>query len=397
MFKNIRPRVTALSASCITHIIQDGFSASLSVLILVVAQIFGLSYAQVGLLKGLRALTQAILEFFSGWIAEKSGDVWLLVVRLCCLAIGFLSLSIATNIVMIAFSFLVIGAGTALHHAPSSSLIVSHNETHQRSGALGIYNAAGDVGKLVFTGTFSLGIGVGFAWNQISFLYGVVAFAAAAAVTILARSLVQTKKPPEQDTPGGNPAIEGWGILNWQAFGALLGVTSIDTAIQTITIIFVPFLMLAKGVPLSLATFAAVILLAGGVLGKAGCGFLAQRIGTLRAFVVVQILTAAGLAVVTFAPNWFALILLFPLGCVLQGSSSITYCYASRLIHPQRMARGFALLYSPGTFASVVGPLLFGWYADFQGIATATYLMALFVLISIPPMLLIRENPQNAE
>ena len=175
----------------------------------------------------------------------------------------------------------------------------------------------------------------------------------------------------------------------------LLLVTSIDTAVQTVAIIFIPFIMLAKEVPVTIATGAAVILLAGGVFGKAGCGFLSDKIGAFRAFLLVQVLTAIGLIGIAIAPAWFALFLLLPLGCVLQGSSSITYGHASGMIDADKMARGYSLLYAPGTFASIIAPIVFGWHADGHGITNATFLMALFVLFSIPPMLLLR-NPEKA-
>ena len=71
----------------------------------------------------------------------------------------------------------------------SSSLVVNHSAPTQRSGALGIYNASGDVGKLVFTGTFSFGITIGAAWYEISMLYGLLALIAAFAVGLMTRSL----------------------------------------------------------------------------------------------------------------------------------------------------------------------------------------------------------------
>ncbi|NNE21390.1 MAG: MFS transporter, partial [Rhizobiales bacterium] len=218
------------------------------------------------------------------------------------------------------------------------------------------------------------------------------ALAAAIGVAVIVRSLLRPPKPDEHDETeaGDQAAPNGWGILNWRSFGALLSVTSIDTVVQTGILVFVAFLMLSKGLPLAVATGATVILLAGGVFGKAGCGFLADRLGARQAFIVVQVLTAVGLVAIVTAPNWLALFALLPLGAVAQGSTSITYGFAANLIHPRKMARGYALLYSTGTLASVAGPLVFGWVADTWGIGNAVYFMALIVLGSIPPMLILR-------
>ena len=384
----------ALVPSCLTHIVQDGFGSSMSVLLIVLAETFGLSYTQVGLLKGLRSGAQATLEVFSGWIAERMGDAVLLMFGLSVLGIGFLALPFASNIGIIGLCFLVIGAGTALHHAPSSSLVVNNSAAEQQSGALGIYNASGDVGKLVFTGVFSLGIGLGVAWYEISFFFGVLAVVTAFSVWLMARHVPSeiTRKRASGSTDQEGEKSKGWGILDWRSYRVLLFVSSIDTGVQTVGIIFAPFIMVAKGLPVSIATAGAVILLAGGVFGKACCGFLAAKIGPFKAFALVQVLTAIGLVLVAISPGWIALFLLFPLGCVLQGSSSITYGHASKLIQPEKMARGYALLYAPGSFASIISPIIFGWYADGNGIDNATFLMSLFVLLSIPPMAMLKAS-----
>lgn len=386
----------ALLPSCLTHIIQDGFGSSLSILLIVLAQAFGLSYTQVGLLKGMRSGSQAILELSSGWIAERTGDAVLLIVGLSVLGLGFLALPFASDIGIIGLCFLVIGSGTALHHAPSSSLVVNNSSPEQQSGVLGIYNASGDVGKLVFTGLFSLGIGLGIAWYEISIFFGILAVLAAFGVRILVRRIPSefSRRHDLQAEDGIVSKSKGWGVLDWGSFRVLLFVSGIDTAIQTVAIIFTPFMMLAKGFPVSVATGGVVILLAGGVLGKASCGFLSGKIGAFRAFLIVQVLTAIGLVIVAISPGWFALFVLFPLGSVLQGSSSITYGHASNLIQPEKMARGYALLYAPGTFASIISPVIFGWYADDNGIANATFMMSLFVLLSVPPMLMLKPSKE---
>ena len=93
-------RNSALATSCATHIVLDGLSSTIFVLLPVLAQTFGLTYAQVGLLKGLNSASQAILEFASGWLAERIGEVRLLVVGLGLAGTGFLVLSAAPKVVM---------------------------------------------------------------------------------------------------------------------------------------------------------------------------------------------------------------------------------------------------------------------------------------------------------
>lgn len=377
---------TALSVGCTAHVVQDGLTATVFVLLPVLAQVFGLTYAQVGLYKGLKGLAQALLEMCSGVVTERIGECRTLVFGLALSAIGYGLLAVAPDALFVMACLLIIGAGTAFQHAPSSALIIAAHPVDRRRGPLGLYNSSGDVGKLLFSGVFGLAIGAGFAWQAISLVFGLVAVLSGIAIALLARTIkdLHREEKSAHSEASGSDAKPGWGILNWQSFSTLLAVVFLDTMIQTAALVFVAFLMLSKGLPLVAATAATVILLAGGVLGKACCGYLADRIGVQRAFALIQILTAAGLACVVVAPAWLALIILLPVGSVIQGSTSITYGFAADLIHPRRMARGYALLYSTASLASAVGPFAFGVLADAHSIQMSILVMAVVSLMSVP-------------
>lgn len=381
-------RKAAFGASCASHIVQDGLSSAINVLLPILAQSFGLSYAQVGLLRGVKSLVQAVVEVNSGWLAERTGEAQLLVIGLVMSGLGYIGMAAAPDILVIALCLAVVGAGTGLHHAPSSALIALTYRDQGRSGALGLYNASGDVGKLAFTAGVSLATGAGLAWQGVSLIYGLGAILAGIATLVVTRHL-RANRNNDDGSEAADGDVKGWGILNWRAFTTLLTITGLDTIVQSAALLFVAFLMLAKGLPLYLATAATVIVLAGGVFGKAGCGFLAQRLGVRRAFVLIQVLTAAGLIAIVSAPTWLALALLAPLGAVTQGSSSITYGFAANLIHPARMARGYALLYASGAFAAAGGPFFFGLIADEFRIETAFYFMAGAALLAAPPIFLL--------
>ena len=57
------------------------------------------------------------------------------------------------------------------------------------------------------------------------------------------------------------------------------------------------------------------------------------------------------------------------------------------MIHPKRMARGYALLYSSSSFSSAAGPLAVGVVADLYGIENAILGMAVVALLAAPPIL----------
>ena len=379
---------SALSVGCTAHIVQDGLTATIYVLLPVLAQSFGLSYTQVGLFKGLKSFAQAVLEMCSGLLTERFGDLRVIVFGLLLSGIGYVGLAFAPTALVILVCLFVIGAGTAFQHAPASALIISACPVDGRRGPLGLYNSSGDIGKLLFTGCFTFVIGAGLAWQNVSFVFGLTAITAAAAIAFFMRALDKFRKEKAVSSAeaSDNDGGPGWGILNWRSFGTLLLVVFFDTMVQAGALVFIAFLLLSKGLPLAVATGATVVLLIGGIFGKAGCGYLADRLGVRPAFILIQMLTAAGLVCVAIVPGWVTMLLLVPLGVVIQGSTSITYGFAADLIHPRRMARGYALLYSSASLSSVAGPLFFGLVADALGIQIAIHAMAIIALLAVLPV-----------
>lgn len=373
----------------LAHTVQDGFSAAVYVLLPVLAQSLGLNLSEVGLFKGLKSLAQGLLEIVSGLASERFGDRALLVFGLVVSGSGYLLFTAVESGAGVMACLIVVGVGTAFQHAPSSALISRAYADSGRRGALGLYNSSGDAGKLIFTTSFSLAVGAGLAWHTATFVYGLAGVLAALTIfaALRASSLARAVRHGQAGFAAerAGETARGWGILDRGGFSALLAVVFLDSMVQAGALTFAAFLMLAKGQPLYVATFAATAILIGGMFGKAVCGFMADRIGPRPAFAAVQALTAALLVAAVLLPSVLAYILLPFLGVVLQGSTSITYSMVNDFVHADRVARGFALIYAASSFASVAGPLSFGLLGDAHGAPGAMLAMAVVAVAAILP------------
>ena len=206
----------------------------------------------------------------SGVAAEWFGSRALLVFGLAMSGTGYLLFVLAGGAPLLVICLIVVGIGTAFQHAPASALVSAAYSDGGRRGALGLYNSSGDAGKLAFTMSFSLALGAGIAWSLVATAFGLVALVAAAIALAMLR-----RETPAVATYG--TSATGWGILDRPAFAMLLGAVFLDSLVQASALTFVAFLMLDKGAPLSIATFAATAILVGGIFGKAAGGFLADR------------------------------------------------------------------------------------------------------------------------
>ena len=379
-------RKPTLAACCGTHGVQDGLTASIYVLLPVLAQTFGLGYAQVGMIRAVHGGAMWVLELPSGMLSERFGQRGLLAFGLLCGGAGYLAFSMAGGFTGVLLGLGIAGCGAAFQHSLCSSLVSGQFEGSARRTALGAYNASGDAGKLAFTGLATALLGAGVGWQGVAFGYGAIALAAGAGLFLLLRAArIGGRSERECAMRGAN-----WGIRHPPGFATLALIAFLDIAVQDGFLVFVAFLMLQKQVPAGLAGLGVVLTLAGGMVGKFGCGLLAARIGVVRALVLVELLSAAGIVAVLLAPAALALCLLPVVGVVLQGSSTITYGTVGDLVDERRHSRGFALIYTTVSGAAIVGPIAFGLVSDGLGLGAAMLAMAVVVVLPVPLCLLLR-------
>jgi FSR family fosmidomycin resistance protein-like MFS transporter len=108
-------------------------------------------------------------------------------------------------------------------------------------------------------------------------------------------------------------------------FGVLLSIGVLDTATRMGYLLFLPFLIHARGGSSATIGLGLALVFIGGALGKASCGWLGQYVGVLWSVVVTEIATAALIVVTCFTPITAMLLCLPLLGIVLNGTSSVLY------------------------------------------------------------------------
>jgi len=380
----------SLATCCAAHTLHDGLTDLLYVLLPVLAQAFGLSYAQVGLIRSANKGAMAALQLPAGLAAERLGERILLAFGTALAGAAFLGLGLASGFYAILLLLFVAGAGNAFQHPLSSSIISNAYPSEGRRIALGTYNFFGDVGKVAFAGATSLMIVAGFGWQVPALVSGVLALACAAAVLVVLGNTGAGARPHAAAVHAANQRVKGWGIRNRQGWYALCAIEVIDNSTRNGFLTFVAFLMLARGVPEGWALMSVPLVALGGTAGKLACGFLAERLGVIRTVVITEIATGIGIALTLVLPPAAAYLLLPLIGVALNGTSSALYGTVGDLIEPERVPRAFGLFYTLGSTCGVVAPLVYGLIGDAIGIKPTIALVAAVVLITLPLALLLR-------
>ena len=376
-----RPTRT-LATCCTAHTLHDGLSDVTYVLLPLLAQTFGLSLVQVGLIRSAHRAAMATFQIPAGLVAERIGERNLLAFGTLVAGTAFLALGYAPGFWAILVALFFAGVGSAVQH-PLSSTIISHAYPAEgRRAALGTYNFFGDVGKFAFGGIVSLLLVAGISWQAPVIAFGVVGVATAVAIFLFVSDTHAARVPGT--AAAAVKKTSGWGIRNRQSFTALCLIEILDSSTRTGFLTFIAFLLIAKGLPEGWAVLAVPLVLVGGMAGKLACGFLAERFGIVRMIVMTEVATGCGILATLALPGATSFLLLPLIGVVLNGTSSVLYATVGEYVEPDRLPRAFGLFYTLGSICGIAAPLGYGLLGDLQGVETSIAVIGIAIFLTIP-------------
>src|SRR5258708_35299686 len=108
----------------------------------------------------------------------------------------------------------------------------------------------------------------------------------------------------------------------------------LDSARRMGLLLFLPFLLPAKGATLQTVGLGLTLVFAGGAAGKLVCAFIGARIGAIATVWLTEGLTAVAIAALLPLRLDAALLLLPVIGLALNGTSSVLYGSGPDLVSP---------------------------------------------------------------
>jgi MFS family permease len=259
---------------------------------------------------------------------------------------------------------------------------------------MGVYNFAGDVGKVAFPALLS-GMILVLSWRASVELLGAFGLVAALVVWLGGKPRERVAPPP---THAGMPAQQrwGWGITDRKRFGGLVAVGLLDDSARAAFLTFVPFLLAEKGASPEQMGLLFTLVFAGGACGKFVCGPLAERLGAVRMVMVTEVLTGLAILALLPLPLTAALLLLPVLGVFLNGTSSVLYATVAELVAPAARARGYGLFYMLYQGSGMIAPVLYGWLGDAAGLGWTMILLGFLTMGAAPLAVLMRQRKAAA-
>ncbi len=373
-------RSRSLAGACVAHMLHDGYTDLLYVLLPVWQKEFGLSFTGLALIRCLYYGTMGGLQVPAARATTGLGSRSTLVWASLIAAAGFgVMAGPGGGMATLALGLMVAGLGSSAQH-PQASLLVSQAYGQAARRPLGIYNFAGDLGKAAFPPVVALLLGV-MAWRPTLRLMALVGVAAALALLAVL---------PRQPVGAAADEAPGAGDASRSGFGLLLAVGALDTATRMGYLLFLPFLLHAKGAAGATIGFGFAAVFAGGALGKAACGALGDRFGVVPSVIATEVATTVLIVTTLLLPLGATLTLLPLLGIVLNGTSSLLYATVPELAPRGDAGRAFAVFYTAVIVSGALAPVAYGGLGDQAGQSLGVLASGLTALSTVPLILGLR-------
>jgi MFS transporter, FSR family, fosmidomycin resistance protein len=375
----------AIGVACGAHALHDGYTDLVYVMLPIWQGEFGLGFAALGLMRTVFSGTLAGFQIPASFVAERFGAATVLALGTALAGFGYIFAGFSSGVAGLVAALFIGGLGASTQHPLASSLIAHAFAGNRSLKALGTYNFAGDIGKMIFPAAAAL-MFIVLPWRQALMILGALGSVAAVAIFVAMPrfSDAQVLSRKDDSARGTSSAIRPF------AFPLLLSVGVIDSATRMAFLTFLPFVLTAKGASVQVVGLALTLVFVGGAMGKLVCAFIGARIGAVATVWLTETVTALGIVSLLPLSLEAALMLLPVVGIALNGTSSVLYGSVPDLVEPPWRQRAFSIFYTGTIGAGAVSPAVYGLLGDAIGIPAALTVVAAVVLIALPITLVLR-------
>ena len=378
-----RDQRRAASVAAGAHALHDGYTDLIYIMLPLWQAEFGLTYAALGALRGMFVGAMASMQIPASLLSERIGAATVLALGTALAGLGYCLAGASTGFAMLLGALVIGGLGASAQHPIASALVARAFAGPRSLTALGTYNFSGDIGKMTVPAALSLML-LAMPWRPALAILGSIGLVMAVVIFVFTprydRGVATAKDDARAVQSEPSP----------HAFPLLLSIGILDSATRMGFLLFLPFVLTAKGATLQDVGLAMTLVFAGGAAGKLACAFIGARIGAIGTVWLTEGLTAVGILALFPLPLFGALLLLPLIGIALNGTSSVLYGSVPDLVAPDWRTRALSIFYTGTIGSGALAPVLFGRVGDALGVSHALMLVAVVVLFTLPLAALLR-------
>lgn len=381
-----------LLALYILHFLNDGIRTEIVALLPFLAKDLHLSFTQIGFLGSSQGLLAFLLAFPAGYISNKIGGYKLILTSLLIYTLGTLAIGLSPNIMFLIITFYLTAVGFGMFHVVGFSLVSRISEKTNIGRNLGNFTSIGDIGRIVipsiaiFAMTF-------INWRQafiITALLGVIAFG------ILQIYSRRWKFTDSHNQLYKNETHSDWLkqiiiLLKTKKLLLIISAGVIDSLAGSPVFIFLPFLLIHKGMSAGILGIFIGIYLTGSLLGKSALGIGLDKFGSKKIFIIAEFLMAFCMILISVSEQMILLLFItFLLGIFTKGTVPVITTLFSEVTHSDHYEKVFAISETFLGFTSAIIPVLMGLVADKAGITSVFYITAFFAIMAAIPVTFVK-------
>jgi MFS transporter, FSR family, fosmidomycin resistance protein len=268
------------------HVVHDGYTDLLYVLLPVWQAEFGLGYAEVGMLRGSYMATMSALQIPASILAERLSPIVVLVGGTTLAASCFLLAGVSTGLTGLLAALLLGGVGASVQHPIAAGLVSSAFDGVRSRTALGVYNFSGDIGKMALPALTALLLTL-MPWRPALWIVAGIGIVVAIFVLLVAPRSIDPAPVPQATRPA-DVASSAQRVSMTFGFRLLFAISLIDSAARMGFLTFLPFLLQAKGAAIGEIGLGLTLVFAGGAAGKLVCGYLGAGLGVLSTVILTE-------------------------------------------------------------------------------------------------------------
>ncbi len=371
----------------ILHIFNDGYQVAFLILLPFIAKDLGINLTQVGSLGSIIYIMEMIFSLPAGYLAARFDGLKILTALMFLFGIGFSGLFFTSSLVTLLFPFFVVGIAYGMFHPIGFSLVAKWAESHTRGRQLGDFTAIGDIGRIALPAIITYLV-VLIGWKSTSLAFGISAFV----LFLVALLLYHKHKKISTETEEQHSNVSIIQLLKNGKYMLAVIASMLDSISSSSLFIFLPFLLLKKGItPSILGSFAAAYFI-GNFLGKSAIGRLVDRFGNAVVFISAEILMAVFIVLLTLTKSpIFIVVFSIIVGALTKGTvPARTAMGIEALVGHKRFEKAISLSAFFITAGGSVAPLLYGRIADVWGINATFYTSASIALLAIIPAIVFK-------
>jgi MFS family permease len=358
---------------------MEGSQASLLILLPFLQKDFHLSIFEVGLLSMALSVTSIIFTLFSSHVADKIGVKGVVAIAIIA-NLAMWGLLVLTNSPFLLWLIYALnGISSGLFDPMGSSLAAKAAESHNRGKVIGNFKGAGDLGTFSMTAVTTFLVAMIF-WKTTSLIYTVMS-----CLVLIFFIIIQKKTNKTVVKEAQIPSHFGHLLKNHKYVLSMI-IGFLDNFASSSLFIFLPFLLILKGIDIKETGFFTSLLFVGYFMGRVLLGRVADKFGTANVFIFAEVCMALLITSLILLNSYVLIIVtLFLLGVFVKGTSPIVKVMVADSLERHQYEKGYSLNSFGMKLANVFSRSSFGYLAGVFGIQSVFILAGIIALLAVIP------------